>query len=211
MERAAGERSRYHIYVDGRLACTVHEDLLVKHRLLKGELLDERLLDELVRDEERLKAYHAALSYVAWRSRSAQEIRAHLKRKKYPPEWIEESLQKLEAQGFVDDREFARRLTNYRIRQQKKGSRWVRQELLQKGVKPEDVGGALESVDEEAEYRAAAELARKRWKPGDDPVASVRKLAQYLLRRGFPSGTVRRVVREVSSQAREGFAGAEDE
>jgi len=199
IESAPGKGNQFHVYIDDALAFTVHEDVLVQYRLWKDRTISERELEEIAREEERLRAYHDALAFVSRRPCSAVEIRRKLRRKKYPDEWIEEAVHRLQSRGYLNDGEFAKMLANQRVRGQLKGSRWIRQELAQKGIAKEHVADALESIDEEAEYEAALKAARKRWKPDSGDPKQRLKLFQYLVRRGFPHGIVRRALREATA------------
>jgi regulatory protein len=200
VEALPKEKQMYLVYLDGSPALTVHEDILVQYRLLKGESLSRQLIQEIELAEERSKAYLQALSYLSRRPRSVKEVRQHLARKQFPEHWVDDALQRLLSQGYLDDGQFAKQLASHRIRSQKKGSVWIRYELTEKGVSKEQISSALLELDRDAEYKNAVELARRRWKAGSDNDFKQRqKLVQFLLRRGYSNDVVRRAVREISS------------
>jgi regulatory protein len=201
VELHASDKQRFIIHLDGEPAFIVHEDLLVKYRLLKGETLTVQQVKEIEAEEDRTKAYLEGLSYLSRRPRSAKEVHQHLKRKAYPPEWINFAVQRLQEQGYLNDRQFAKQWTSHRIRSQKKGRLWIRQELAEKGIAKEQIAEAIQEVDKDTEYRNALELARRRWKGGDsvDERKQRQKLMAFLLRRGYPSSIVHRALREVTT------------
>jgi regulatory protein len=200
VELHSGDKQRFIIHLDGEPALIVHEDLLVKYRLLKGEALTAQQVKEIEAEEDRTKAYLEALAYLSRKPRSAKEVHQHLKRKTFPPEWIDSAIQRLHEQGYLNDRLFAKQWTSHRIRSQKKGRLWIRQELAEKGIAKEQIAEAIQEVDEEAEYRNALELARKRWKSDPpDERKQRQKLMAFLLRRGYPSSIVHRALREVTT------------
>jgi regulatory protein len=66
-------------------------------------------------------------------------------------------------------------------------------------VSPEDVDAALESVDADAEFASALDLAQRKQRQmaGLAPEVRYRRLAGVLSRRGFGSGTTNRVLAQV--------------
>ena len=200
VEKAPREPRRYRIYIDGRFAFSVHEDVMIRYRLLKGEFVQAASLQEALRADELHKAYLHAVKLLGSRLRSEQELRHRLLEKGYAAELADSVLERLKQERYVDDRQFAEQLTRQRLRSQKKGRHWIKQELKAKGISPERIAAALETVDEESEYRMALELARKRYRPSADREEALkarRKLAALLQRRGYPSGVVSRVLRSL--------------
>jgi len=196
VEKHKTKAHRYHIFVDGRFAFSVHEDVMVKFRLTKGAEIDADAAAAAVAEDERLRCYHEAVRYVGRQPRAAQEVQQHLLGKGYEEEGAAEAVRRLKEQGYVDDRQFAQQWTEFRVRSQKKGKRWVQQELKEKGVDKEHIAEALAGMDEETEYAGAYELARKKWASSANAElpARKRKLAAFLLRRGYTFSIVNRVL-----------------
>lgn len=202
VERQKGNKKRYNLFIDGVYAFSVHEDIMIRHRLLKGEAVDAASIAGIVMDDERHQAYLEAIRYIGRRPRSQQEVRLHLKEKEYEPERINEVVERLSGEGYLNDEAFAKLWTENRIRSQKKGRKWVEMELSQKGVDDADISSALGSIDPEEEYAAALDSAVKKWRlTGGEPFERKQKVMTYLLRRGYSHELVKRVVREVSDQA----------
>ncbi|WP_135547315.1 regulatory protein RecX [Paenibacillus cymbidii] len=196
VEKQKTKAHRYHIFVDGRFAFSVHEDVMVKFRLMKGAEIDADSAAAAVAEDERLRCYHEAARYVGRQPRAAQEVQQHLLGKGYEEEGAAEAVRRLKEQGYIDDRQFAQQWTEFRVRSQKKGKRWVQQELREKGVDKEHIAEALAGMDEETEYTGAYELARKKWASSANAElpARKRKLAAFLLRRGYTLSIVNRVL-----------------
>lgn len=209
IERQKGNKHRYNIFVEGSYAFSVHEDIMVKHRLIKGESVDREELEQILRDDERHQAYMEAIRYVGRRPRSRKEVELHLKEKGYEPEWIGETVRRLEQEKYLDDEAFAKLWTEHRIMSQKKGRRWVEMELSQKGVDDTDISRAFGEIHPEEEYRAAMEIGRKKWKvTGGEGLEKKRKVMAFLLRRGYSNELVSRVMKVLSQS--EGIEAADD-
>ena len=136
------------------------------------------------------------LSRKAWTRR---ELGERLGRRGAPPAVAEAVVADLEARGHVDDRAFAAAWAESRARGRGFGSRRLREELTAKGVaRPlveQAVRAAFADTDEATRARAAA-ARRLPVLRRAAPEQAARRLHDYLVRRGFPSEIVRRVVRE---------------
>jgi regulatory protein len=145
---------------------------------------------------------------VRWRSR--EEIRRRLRSAGVEAEEIEEALVDLETVGLIEDDRFAREVVRDQAGRRLAGNRSIRSNLLQKGVAPEVIDGALEEAGEEAER--AGQLARQRSirLTGLAPEAAYRRLYGVLLRRGFAPGVAREACRTALREAMGEEAGPED-
>ncbi|MDF2927244.1 MAG: RecX family transcriptional regulator [Paenibacillaceae bacterium] len=200
VERQKRSKHRYNLFVDGDYAFSVHEDILVKHRLLKGEHIDRTRMESIVQDDERHQAYLEAIRYIGRRPRSHKEVKLHLKEKGYEPDRIAEILERLQSERYLDDEAFAKLWTEHRIVSQRKGRRWVQMELADKGVDEGDIARALGGIDPEEEYAGAWELGRKKWRTtGGELLERKRKVMAFLLRRGYSNELVSRVLRELAA------------
>lgn len=198
VERHSRIAGRYLIFIDGLYAFSVYEDVLIKHRLLKGECVDQQKLRQVLEDEEQQKAWSEALKQVGRRPRSEKEIRQYLKRKQYLPPLIDRIVERLKEQRYLDDADFAAQWTEQRIYSQKKGRRLIKQELQHKGVSPAAIQQALSQVPADEEERLAFELGQKKWKLSSGETADKkRKTAGFLMRRGYSGQIVSAVIRRL--------------
>lgn len=184
---------------------TVHEDTLIRMRLLKGRRLTADEWTELRKSEEVEQAYRASLGLLNSRARTRKELEEALKRKSFSPEAIADCLDRLKNHRLVDDTAYAARYADQKVTYQRKGSRLVKQELLRRGVSKNDVDEALSTLDGDTERASAIALARKRWTSvkGASQREREYKLMAVLQRRGFPPGIARDAVRQAVNEAGE--------
>lgn len=196
VEQQRRSRQRYNLFIDDKFAFSVHEDVLVKHRLLKGELVEASKLRQILYEEEINKAYLDAIRLLSGRLRSEHEMLTRLKQKGYSPEINQVTIERLQKEGYLNDSLFAEQLTKQRLESQKKGSRWIKQELKHKGINKKQITEALEQVDEETEYRMAYSLTMKRYgaELEKDALKARRKIIGLLQRRGYPGSVVSKVL-----------------
>src|SRR6267143_2314202 len=110
--------------------------------------------------------YEAAVQFLGNRPRSVSEIRRHLRGKRYDDEAIDGAIDKLRAQRYVDDLDFAKYWIEQRSRFRPKGDRALVSELTNKGVGRETINIALGEMPAESEAdRARRAIGRSitRW------------------------------------------------
>ncbi|MFQ5747552.1 MAG: regulatory protein RecX [Gemmatimonadota bacterium] len=144
-----------------------------------------------------------ALRHLAVRTRSRAELERHLRRRGVPPESIPSVVEHCAELGYVDDRAFAAAFVRDRIRLRPRGIARLRSELRAKGVDAEDAEAGIRMAFEELGVTEGSLLeaaAAGRWRAlrALAPPVRRRRLAAYLLRRGFPPPDVRRVVAGLS-------------
>lgn len=136
----------------------------------------------------------AAVSLLARREHSAQELRDKLIAKGYPAVLVSNALEQLGAQGLLSDARFAEVFARSRAN---KGYGAVRiaQELRRRGVDDEQIAPVVSNIKET--WRAQIEQVRhKRFGEGlPQSNADRAKQARFLLQRGFTSEQVRAVLR----------------
>jgi regulatory protein len=108
---------------------------------------------------------------------------------------IEEALQDLESQGWLDDRRFAIEMASGPLTRKGYGPRRMRAELERRGVDEEIVEAAVAAVYESTadELDAARRSLERRTKgPGDRAAAG-----RFLERRGFSTGVILTILDEI--------------
>ncbi|ANS74069.1 hypothetical protein AWM70_05340 [Paenibacillus yonginensis] len=174
----------------------VHENTMIKFRMLKGGLFTRTELEEIVKADEKQQAYAAGLAYLGRKPRTRHEVTVRLQEKGWSERVAVQTADRLEREGYLNDAEYAVEWAQQRLEGQGKGKLWIRQELRQKGISKPYIEAALEQVDEEAEFEAARTLAEKRWqRTNGEPQERKRKIGAFLMRRGFKGGVVSRVIR----------------
>ncbi|KOP67706.1 RecX family transcriptional regulator [Bacillus sp. FJAT-18019] len=187
-------RHRYQIAF-GPYLMTVHEDVMLKYRMLKGNVFRKDELQEIVVADERQRAYVEALNHLARKPRTAREIEQRLLQKGFEPGSVENALGRLERDKLVDDALYAKMWVEQRMTSHKKGRLWVKQELRQKGIRPEFISQALDGVSRDEELASALTIGRKKWRQTSGELQDrKRKTGAYLMRRGYGGEQVRQTL-----------------
>jgi regulatory protein len=193
VERSRRHRGRVDVYVDGAPACELSRSFAEARGLRPGAGITRDQLTAIVADDRRRMALDAAVAMLARRPRSEREVRQRLRRRKFEPELVEQTMARLRSAKLLDDAEYARVFTEARDRQSPRGSRLIARELRASGVDAAIADSAASAVsDDDAAYRLASR--RRRSLAALDRDAFRNRLGGYLQRRGFDWDTCRATV-----------------
>lgn len=195
--------TRISVFLDGRYAFSLDQELAVKLGLHTGLDIDQARMQTITVEAERRKALDASFNLLSYRGRSRREIEDRLKRKGVNPEVIGETVRRLTELGLLDDTRFAEAFARDRLEFAHKGRRVIYAELRKKGISKPVVEQALSGAPDED--KSAAELLEKvsRRYAALEPRERYRKLHDLLLRRGFSFDTIERVLSPHARRAAE--------
>lgn len=193
---------RYVVQLDGEPFATVSVEVISRLKLSVGQRLDETALAALAEERELLAAYDKGLDLLAFRARSATELRRRLVQKGIEAPRAEEAVRRLVANGLVDDRAYAETVVRSKALGGGASKRRVSQELARRGVDRETADAAVARVwqEESVDQTSAAEsLARKRLGSlrGLDAPTRRRRLYAFLARRGYDADEIRKAIAAV--------------
>lgn len=190
------------VEVDGEFYAEIDADFAEESGLVEGFDLPDEELRAICHDGERALALRRAFNLLAYRSRSAGELRERLVSKHGHSGGVtEDVLSRLGELGYLDDGEFARSVAHQKA--DKYGPRRVAADLEKAGLSRELVREVVEEEfagrDELGEARKAVDGRYNREASGGGD-ALARKVYGFLARRGYSSA----VCAEVASECRTG-------
>ena len=139
---------------------------------------------------------------LAYSAKTRGQLRKKLQTEGFDAELIEPLLDKFEAAKLIDDAEYAQSFVAQKSRTKKLSRAALRRELAERGVHGEEAENALAQRTDEQEREDAAELVRKKLRPGMDfsdrteKDRVTRRLLGMLARRGYSSSVSMSVIRE---------------
>ncbi len=194
--------SRFNVFLDGKFAFGVDEDLVVERRLVVGKEIFQEDLEKILFEVEVGKLMERMYGFVSIRQRSEKEIRDYLKNLSFKRKIkdqdelseviIESLINKLKQKGLINDEQFAKDWIAARRKSKNKGANALKAELYQKGISR---GVISEVMSEEFRVQRGAqtetELARqalekklKSWRSLSE-MEFKKKAYGFLTRRGF--------------------------
>lgn len=144
-------------------------------------------------------AHAIALNALVARAKSKGELLTHLKARGVDEQVAQATIFRLQEAGLVNDQEFALAWATSRHHHKKVSKRVIATELRQKGVTQEEINLALDSIDEDSEYRTAFDLAMKKYATMSrlESDLQIRRIQSLLQRKGFAFSIISRVINEL--------------
>jgi regulatory protein len=152
-------------------------------------------------DKLRSRARNNAYLLLRIRPRSEREVRDRLKSKGYEEDIVEGIVAELKRSGDIDDAKFARFWLESRMHLNPVGDVVLKHELKRRGIADSIISDTLahkaESYDE---YAIALPMAQERFSRLKklDRRKALKRVYDFLLRRGFRYGTVQRIIGELA-------------
>jgi regulatory protein len=145
-------------------------------------------------------AYTEAVKRLARQPQARAALAQKLARAGFTEQAVGAALDRAQAEGYLDDREYAESLV--RRRAGTRGHALIAQELRARGVEDWAAAPALAQVDAEVEFARAVTIGRSLLarKPPAGADALLQYLAPRLARRGYSSGLIYRVCRTLSAE-----------
>ncbi len=165
-----------------------------------GESIDSPLLSVIRLAAERKKVARRIFSLLDRRLLPVSRVRRKLTEEGFSDLAVSAVLERMAEQGLYSDSQYARAYCRDCLRGRQVGRLYLEKKLREKQVPP-DVAASIpaEILDRETEDQLALAAARNRWRRGNssDPAKTRARTIRFLMGRGFPAGTVHRVVRQV--------------
>jgi len=181
----------------GRFASLPAADL-AELDLQIGAEIPARVFDRLQALADLEGAHRAGLRALARRAHARFDLRRRLLQKQHPPGAVDGALDRLAAQGLLDDASFARDYAGAKATRGRGPARLIR-DLQSQGVERRVAEDAVrtaladDGVDPDAVVRAVAEKRARQLAGLPAPVRK-RRLVAFLARRGFQGAEVRSIV-----------------
>lgn len=197
-------QQRVSVFLDGKYAFSL--SLSAASDLKKGCHIESARIEQLLRKDEFPCSYNSAVRYLARRPRSINEIRVFLTGKGYRPDAVQETIDRLAEQKYLDDSEYARLWIDNRMHFRPKSAFALGFELRQKGVAEAIIENILHGFDDDKAAWKAIKGHLKRWQNLDRPQFKS-KLFNFLKVRGFCYGTCRNALERAWSDRDKGNCG----
>lgn len=118
----------YDVHFSNGDKLTVHEESLVRHRLINDRELTEEELKEIFEAVQYDHAYVSALKYISYKLRSLNEIRKYLN-EEYESYVVDEVVDRLMDENYVNDELYSDALKNTMLNTSDKGPKLLEMEL----------------------------------------------------------------------------------
>lgn len=165
----------------------IHQDLILKYGLLLSKELSFELLEEIQNENKLYEIYDIALRYINTRLRSRKELRKYLIKKGYSEDSINNVINMLSNQGYLNDEIYANSYVHDRMLMSSYGPNRIRGDLEKLGISNEFIDSAISIFTIEKEKERIEKLVAKQIKSNHNkgPLVLKKKIQTYLLNLGY--------------------------
>lgn len=210
----ATRRGMVALHVDDDFVCSVSDSFVARWRLFQGRELDDDALTQLRSQAASERVAADAYRLLGHRARSRHELQSRLLLKGHEEGAVAAVLERLAADGLLDDAEFARCYVADKRALSRWGAQRIRRGLVALGVAGDVIDAALGDASrggeaDDAEFQRALEVLRRKGAPRPPLDAARRRAFQALQRRGFASDVSYAALRRWLAETAPGAEGAE--
>lgn len=188
------DKKKLKICLDNGDTFILYKGEAAKLSLFEKEVFDDAKYQQIMTDILGKRATKRAMHLLEQQERTEKQLRDKLGQNGYPEQCIDQAIDYVKSYHYVDDYRYA---TVYiRYHQEKESRQKLTQKLMTRGISREIINRALEEefvADECAQIKEL--LKKRRYDPDNGDEATRRKTAQFLMRKGFKSRDIFRVMR----------------
>lgn len=188
------DKKKLKICLDNGDTFILYKGEAAKLSLFEKEVFDDVKYQQIMTDILGKRATKRAMHLLEQQERTEKQLRDKLAQNGYPEQCISQAIDYVKSYHYVDDYRYA---TVYiRYHQEKESRQKLTQKLMTRGISREVIQKALEEefvADECAQIKEL--LKKRRYDPDNANESTRRKTAQFLMRKGFKSRDIFRVMR----------------
>ena len=197
LSEEAMTKGKIRVRLDTGLTCILYRSEQRQINAYEGSSLTREQYEFLVHEILGKRATKRAMHLLEKMDRTEYKLREKLSEGGYPDEAIEDAIGYVKRYHYLDDERYAR---NYVfLAQDRKSRKKLSIELYQRGNKKELIDRILEEeYDADEEKQICLLLEKRGFDPKTCSEKERQKLYQFLLRRGFQSSDICKVMRMIS-------------
>ncbi len=187
-----GKSEIYKVFVNDEFFSLFEGEVIVKNHIKIGVEYDSEKLNTFKNESDIIVCYEMALNYVSKSIKTKLQVKTYLKKYKFGNEIIDSSIKKLEDYGYINDGYYANLVVG--SMSNNRGKRYIKNQLMLKGVSEQNINCALENIENEDETCKNVATKWLKGKPLPLDKKNKEKLYRFLLCRGFEYETIKRVM-----------------
>ncbi len=187
---------KYKVLFSNGKELVLYEEVILKYDLLLKKDINHADILEIIAYNHECDTYYVALKYLKVRFRSSKEVFDMLKKKEYPIELIQKTLDKLERQGYINDLNYAHSFLHDQLITTSRGPNKIIYELKKKGISREIILDVMSSYTNEIEIEKITKIVTRMIKSNRSKsnLLLKKKMEQDLLYQGFHKENIYSVI-----------------
>ena len=152
---------KYSIFLSDGREFVLYEEVILKCNLLLKKEINNTDIDNINKLNNEYEVYYAGLKLISNRSRSVYELKKKLREKEYSYELIENTVEKLLKQGYLNDELYARSYINTQIFTTTNGPIKIRRDLENNRIDSSIIDKEIELFDIDTQKEKVDKLISK--------------------------------------------------
>ena len=189
----------YQVFFDNGNDIDISEEIILKYDLLLKKEADNKLIDKMLEENKIYIGYNLAIKYISTKMRSKKEIREHLSKKEIDKDSINEIINILIKNKYIDDDSYAKAFVNDKILLTNDGPYKIKNKLIELGINDNSINKALELFDIDTQKEKITKIAKKLVSTNRNKSASIlrNKIIIYLVNLGYERAIINSVLSTV--------------
>ena len=154
-------KERFNIYLDDEYGFSIDMNILIKYSLQKNMELSDDIIDEILNAEERIIVYNYGISVLSKTAKSEHELMLKMMDKGFDSQLIDNAINKLKEQKYLDDKRYCEMYINDKINISKHGVLKIKEALYYKGIDKEIIEEKIKNISSEEREKTALALAER--------------------------------------------------
>ena len=185
------------IYLDNDTVLFLAVEVFLKSGLKKGDEISEDRFSLLIEQNKLFYIKQKAFRLLGRRQHASSELRRKLWNKDYEQKLIDEVIEDLKKNGYLDDSEFIRAFVAEKSKTKSWSTKRIKSELFKRGIAAKLIDEILTNRPKEEDFESAMILANKKLevltKRNLEPKELRNKLSTYLFSKGFEYDLIKEV------------------
>jgi regulatory protein len=186
------------VYFDNDKVIFLNVEVLLKNGLKKGDEISDDHFSFLIEQNKLFHIKQKAFRLLGRRQHSSSELRRKLWDRDYEQKLIDEVLNDLTKNGYIDDTEFIRAFMDEKSRTKNWSRKRIKSELIKRGLNQSLIDKISREQTDESDNDNAIRVAKKKFevftKRNLEPKELRNKLSTYLFSKGFDYDLIKTVV-----------------
>ena len=125
---------KYDVFLEDGRVLSLYEEVILEYNLLLNKIISLDSILEIEKHNQKWEVYYYALKQLNRKAFSTEDLKLYLLHKEYPLSLVEDIINKLVEQGYLNDLVFARSYIHQQMITSLKGPLKIKQELYNKKI-----------------------------------------------------------------------------
>lgn len=191
-----GKNGKYLLIFDNGNSLSLYEEIILQYDLLIHKEITDNLLSEIVDANFKYDVYYIALKTITAKAMSIFELRFFLLKKEYPENLIDDVIDILCKQGYLNDSLFTKSYINSQINTSTNGPIKIINDLENKRIDRSIIDKEISIFDYNIQKEKIDKIINKMIKSNHDKSGNAlkQKIFTYLVNKGYESSIINGII-----------------